>query len=76
MLADKEGMPVSNGASSPEELLALYHDLWDLRARAGRLNRSFLVYMLEVAMEEINQELSGHRPALQQRIPPQQGSRQ
>jgi hypothetical protein len=68
------GIAVSNGAPSPEELLALYHDLWDLRARARRLNHSFLVYMLEVALEEINQELSGHRPAHQQPIPSKQGS--
>ena len=65
---------MSNGAPSPEELLALYHDLWDLRARARRLNHSFLVYLIEVALEEINQDLSGHRPAHQQRTPPKQGS--
>ena len=74
VLANKEGMPVSNGTPSPEELLAIYHDLWDLRDRARRLKHSFLVYLLEVALEEINQELSGHRPAHQQRIPPKQGS--
>ena len=62
---------MSNGAPSPEELLALYHDLWDLRARARRLNHGFLVYMLEVALEELNLELSRHRPAHQQRIPPE-----
>ena len=65
---------MSNGAPSPEELLALYHDLWDLRARARRLNHGFLVYMLEVALEEINQQLPGHRPAHRQRIPPKQDS--
>lgn len=73
VLGNKEGLPVSNGAPSPEELLGLYHDLWDLRARAISLNRSFLAYMLEVAMEEINQDLSRH-PAHQQGIPPRQGS--
>lgn len=65
---------MSKGAPSPEELLALYHDLWDLRARARRLKHSFLVYMLEVALEEINQELSGRPPAHPQPIPPTQGS--
>ncbi len=64
---------MSNGAPSPEELLALYHDLWDVRARARRLNHGFLAYMLEVALEEINQDLS-RLPAQQQGIPPTQGS--
>ena len=65
---------MSIGSPSPEELLAIYHDLWDLRARARRLNHTFLVYMLEVALEEITQDLSKDRPAHQQRMPPKQGS--
>ncbi len=65
---------MSNGAPSLEDLLDIYHDLWDLRTRARRSNHSFLLYLFEVALEEIDHELSGHRPAHQQRIPPPQES--
>lgn len=44
--------------TSAVEALALYHDLWDLKLRAERMNRTFLVYLLEVALEDLQGELA------------------
>jgi hypothetical protein len=40
------------------DALALYHDLWDLKLRAERTNRTFLVYLLQVALEDLQGELA------------------
>jgi hypothetical protein len=39
--------------TSAVDALTLYHDLWDLKLRAERMNRSFLVYLLQVALEDL-----------------------
>ena len=43
--------------SPSEELLAIYHDLWDLKLRADRQGRGFLVYLLQLALEDVHQDL-------------------
>ncbi|HUE46472.1 MAG TPA: hypothetical protein VMO81_09495 [Aestuariivirgaceae bacterium] len=43
---------------SAVDALALYHDLWDLKLRAERMNRAFLVYLLQVALEDLQGELA------------------
>jgi hypothetical protein len=45
------------------DALALYHDLWDLKLRAERKNRTFLVYLLQVALEDLQGELAAGDPA-------------
>ena len=57
--------------SPSEKLLAMYHDLWDMKLRATELNRSFLVYLLEVALEDVHQELAKH-PRAKHSDPPGQ----
>lgn len=54
---------------SSEELLDIYHDLWDLKLRASQLGRSFLGYLLELALEDVHQDLSQHRLSDQQHNP-------
>jgi hypothetical protein len=44
--------------TSAVDALALYHDLWDLKLRAERINRTFLVYLLQVALEDLQGELA------------------
>jgi hypothetical protein len=44
--------------TSAVDALALYHDLWDLKLRAERMNRSFLVYLLQVALEDLQGEIA------------------
>jgi hypothetical protein len=44
--------------TSAVDALALYHDLWDLKLRAKRINRTFLVYLLQVALEDLQGELA------------------
>ena len=57
--------------SPSEKLLALYHDLWDLKLRATELNRSFLVYLLDVALEDVQQEMA-NQPGAKSSDPPGQ----
>jgi hypothetical protein len=44
--------------TSAVDALTLYHDLWDLKLRAERMNRSFLVYLLQVALDDLQGELA------------------
>jgi hypothetical protein len=44
--------------TSAVDALALYHDLWDLKLRAEQINRTFLVYLLQVALEDLQGELA------------------
>jgi hypothetical protein len=44
--------------ASAVDALALYHDLWDLKLRAERMDRSFLVYLLQVALEDLHGEIA------------------
>jgi hypothetical protein len=54
----RDGSAAVSERTSGVEALALYHDLWDLKLRAERTNRSFLVYLLDVALEDLQEELA------------------
>lgn len=44
--------------ASSVDALSLYHDLWDIKLRAERKNRTFLVYLLQVALQDLQGELA------------------
>jgi hypothetical protein len=54
----RDGSVAVSERTSGVEALTLYHDLWDLKLRAERMNRTFLVYLLEVALEDLQGELA------------------
>lgn len=54
----RNGSAAVSERPSAVDALALYHDLWDLKLRAERMDRKFLVYLLEVALEDLQGDLA------------------
>jgi hypothetical protein len=54
----RDGSAGVSERTSAVEALTLYHDLWDLKLRAERMNRTFLVYLLDVALEDLQEEVT------------------